>query len=327
MRVLAMSLLPLHRCRARIRVAPAAFVALAACAVFAVPRAAAAQVPADTISADSIFIRAQQLVQSGNAAQGRILVDSVLAARSPDSLSYADALYWRAALAPNNVDAERDYLRITVDYPLSERSADALLQLASIEQLRGDNDAAAAHLHRFLLENPTHPERGRASYELAQILLAQNDMQRGCRELAHAQRAVPDSLVELRNRIAFDAQRCVGVDTTVAVSTSPKAVTRATARSARADRAASAESRSESAEASAGRFTFQVGAFPSRSAADALAAKLRKRGMDARVVPGKLNRVQIGRYATRAAATAAAKKLEARGIHGFVTETPAGSAR
>jgi hypothetical protein len=185
-----------------------------------------------------------------------------------------------------------------------------LLQLASLEHLRGDDDAAAAHLHRFLLENPGHSGRGGASYQLAEILLAKNDRAGGCTELAHAQREVPDSLVELRNRIEFDAQRCVGVDTVSVASARPTAA---------AGR--------EPASTSNGHYTFQVGAFPSLSAADGIAAKLRKRGYDVRVIPGKLNRVQIGRYRTRADAAAAAKRIKAHGIDGFVTTVATGSGR
>jgi TolA-binding protein len=280
------------------------------------PRTARAQTTVDSAAADAVFARAQALVQSGNAGAGRLLVDSVLAVRSPDSLSYAEALFWRASLAPNDVAAERDYQRIVVDYPLSPRSADALLELASLEHLRGDDDAAAEHLHRFLLENPNHAGRGSASYQLAEILLARNDRTRGCTELAHAQRAVPDSLVELRNRIEFDAQRCVGVDTVGVAKAAPA--------SARTSSRASSPSPDNAA---GGGYTFQVGAFPSLKGADALAAKLRKRGYDVRVLPGKLNRVQIGRYKTRTEANAAAKRIKSRGIDGFVTEVSSGSGR
>jgi len=297
------------------RVRRAAVLRLVAIAALAtLPRALHAQAPAPD---DSVFTRAKALVQAGNAAAGRLLVDSVLATRSPDSLSYADALFWRASLAASNVDAARDYGRIIVDYPLSPRSADALLQLAQIEQVQSDNDRAAEHLHRFLLENPDHPERGRASYMLAELLLARNDMPRGCTELAHAQRAVPDSLVELRNRIAFDAQRCVGVDTTNATVGAQPADSAAAPSASPPTRA---RGDSSSGSEPTGGFTVQVGAFPSRTAADALAAKLRKRGYEARVVSGKLNRVQIGSYSTRSAATTEAKRLKGKGISGFVTE-------
>src|SRR5581483_4987237 len=92
---------------------------------------------------DSVFIRARQLVVSGNGAAGRLLVDSVVAVTTPDTPAYGEALYWRAALAASSADAERDYRRLVVEYPLSPRVPDALLQLAQLELARGDKQAAA----------------------------------------------------------------------------------------------------------------------------------------------------------------------------------------
>jgi len=112
--------------------------------------------------ADSVFARARQLVTSGNGAAGRVLIDSVIAATPPDTPEYGDALYWRAALAATSADAERDYRRIVVEYPLSAHSGDALLQLAQLEAARGDRAPATTHLDRFIVENPQHPERARA---------------------------------------------------------------------------------------------------------------------------------------------------------------------
>src|SRR3954470_18908402 len=94
------------------------------------PVVAGAQTPASRpTSAESVFARARTLVVNGNGAAGRLLVDSVVAATEPDTPAYAEALYWRARLAVG-ADAERDYRRILVDFPLSPRSGDALLQLA-----------------------------------------------------------------------------------------------------------------------------------------------------------------------------------------------------
>src|SRR5579885_2931882 len=114
-------------------------------------------------NADAVFARAKQLVVGGNGAAGRVLIDSVLAANAPDTPAYADALYWRAALAATPEDAEQDYRRLIVEYPLSPHTGDALYQLAQIEVARGDRDAAADHLQRFLLENPKAPQRPRAT--------------------------------------------------------------------------------------------------------------------------------------------------------------------
>src|SRR3954463_16174466 len=98
-------------------------IALAAAIVAA--RTAAAQEPTE-----AVFTRARQLVVNGNGAAGRLLIDSVITAMPPDAPAYGDALYWRAALAATNTDAERDYRRVIVEYPLSSHTGDALFALA-----------------------------------------------------------------------------------------------------------------------------------------------------------------------------------------------------
>jgi cell division protein FtsN len=65
----------------------------------------------------------------------------------------------------------------------------------------------------------------------------------------------------------------------------------------------------------------QVGAYPTRDAADALRKSLAGRGIDARVVgAAKPYRVRVGFYDTRAQAEAEAQKLKAKQIAVYVTE-------
>src|SRR4029079_16602359 len=118
----------------------------------------------------------------------RLLVDSMLAATPPGAAEYADALYWRAALASSAASAESDYRRIVVEYPLSPHAGDALLQLANLEVARADRANAGTHLQRLLLENPGRPERGRAGYQLTRVLFEQGDVVRGCIAFGRARR-------------------------------------------------------------------------------------------------------------------------------------------
>ena len=111
---------------------------------------------------DSIFRRARRLVSEGDGAAGRALVDSLLRAAPEGTPAYGDALFWRGALAETAVDAERDYRRVIVEYPLSPYADDALLSLAELEQARGDRAAAYQHLQRFVREHPASPARARA---------------------------------------------------------------------------------------------------------------------------------------------------------------------
>ncbi|HEY9229591.1 MAG TPA: SPOR domain-containing protein [Gemmatimonadaceae bacterium] len=281
---------------------------LAIAVALTAPASADAQTPARPMTpADSVFTRAQQLVRNGNGAAGRLLVDSMVTVTSPDSASYAEALYWRATLAASGGDAEQDYRRIIVEYALSPHAGDALLQLARLEATRGDRAAATTHLERFLLENPRHPERARTGLQLVKLEFDQNETQRGCIVLARTMRDVTDADVELRNQLSFYSPRCAGVDTTRRVATTDSASTKRDSTSA--------------SKAAKGRFTLQITAVTTKAEADRLASRLKARGIDARVVgTAKPFRVRVGRYETRAAATTAAGKLKAQKIDAIVVQ-------
>ena len=260
--------------------------------------------------ADSVFARARQLVVNGNGAAGRLLVDSVIAATDPEAPTYADALYWRAALAATSTDAERDYRRLVVEYPLSGRAGEALFQLAQLEVARGDRAAATTHLDRFLLENPSSDDRGRAGLMLVRLSFDQNDAQHACVTLRRALHDVPATEVELRNQLDYFSPRCAGVDSTRAVPAhQPSGAPAASRDTTPAPRASKA------------RYTLQVAAYQSRDNADALAKRLKARGLDVRVSgTARMFRVRIGHYETQAAAAAAARELRAKKISAFVTE-------
>jgi tetratricopeptide (TPR) repeat protein len=262
---------------------------------------------AQSAPADSAFARARALVSSGSGAAGRVLIDSVIAATDPASPTYADALYWRAVLAANDDDAERDYRRIVVEYALSPRAADALLQLARLETARGDRAAATGHLARFVAENPTHPARAQASAQLTELLFEQNDLPRACSTLRQALAIIPDSAVETRNRLTYYGPRCAALDA------SPAARTPVSGSKAARDSAAHRDS--VVAHAPPARYTLQVAAYQSKAEADRVTERLRARGIDARVVGSKKPfRVRIGRYVTRGNAVAAQRELKAKKI-------------
>ncbi|HEX4681938.1 MAG TPA: SPOR domain-containing protein [Gemmatimonadaceae bacterium] len=277
--------------------------------------AAASLAGAQTNSAaDAVFARAKQLVVGGNGAAGRVLVDSVLAATTPDTPLYADALYWRAALAASPDDAERDYRRLIVEYPLSPKTGEATYQLAQLESARGDRAAAAGHLQRFVLENPKADERPRAYMQLVRMLFEQNDFPRGCSALHDALSQIPRSDVESRNQLEYYSPRCTANDAGPGgrVPLSPPAA---------AAPPNDTSKREAAARGAPAKFTLQIAAYASRTEAETLVRRLKARKLDARVVTsGKLYRVRIGRYPSRAAAAAAQKDLKAKKISAFVTD-------
>lgn len=270
-------------------------------------------------SADAVFARAKQLVVSGNGAAGRVLIDSVLAANTPDTPVYGEALYWRAALAATPEDAERDYRRLIVEYPLSPRTGDAQYQLAQLELARGDRESAAEHLERFLLENPKAAERPRANMQLVRLLFDQKALPRACSALRSALAETPAAAVETRNQLTYYSPRCAANDVGGGgrVPLGPPA-TPPIARGSPARDTAREAPRSAKA---VGKYTLQIAAYTSRSDAEALAKRLKARKLDARVVPSeKLYRVRVGRYATREEAVAEQKALKAKKISSFVSD-------
>ena len=313
----------------------------------------------DSAVTDTMFLRARRLVADGNGAAGRALADSLLTAATPGTLRYAEALFWRASVAPTAAAAERDYRMLSIEYPLSPRAEDALLRLAQLELARGDRALALKHLERLTLEHPASASRARASYWRSRVLFEDGNAPRACAALADARTHLAVGDVELRNQVEFQSRRCVGVDTTVvAVTPTPPAAFPATPPAGRTTTAASPvpstttqpaggtpapvtttppatrptvpPATSTPARAPATRpatpplpFTVQVAAFPGRAQADQFRDRLIARGIEARTVPaGKVFRVRIGRYATRAAASTAAQDLKARKIasDAFVTE-------
>ena len=181
--------------------------------------AADAQAPVRTI--DPVFVRAQQLVSDGNGAAGRAVIDSVIAANSPTSRIFPQALYWRASLAASAADAESDYKHIVVDYPLAPEAEDALLRLAQLELARGDRDGALAHLQRIPRDYPRSKSLARSSYWTARVYFEKNDLANACAANAAALAQLGADEVELQNQLQYQGQRCVAFNASRAVQQAP----------------------------------------------------------------------------------------------------------
>jgi cell division septation protein DedD len=161
---------------------------------------------------DSIFRRARRLVSEGDGAAGRAIVDSMLRAATEGTPAHGNALFWRGALAETAADAERDYRRVIVEYPVSPYADDALLSLAELEQARGDRTSAFQHLQRFVREHPLGPARARAGLAAARLAFEQRDVTRGCAMIADARLSAGGD-VELRNQIDYHGARCPAIAT------------------------------------------------------------------------------------------------------------------
>jgi cell division septation protein DedD len=329
---------------------------------------------AQTSSDSAAYKQAQTLVNDGNATAGRAIVDSLIARSTPGSNAYAEGLYWRAVLSATAADAEMDYRRIIVDYPLSPRVEDVLLRLAQLELARADYDGALQHLNRLTLEHPGSATRARAGYWTARVLFEKKDVPRACAANADALARTSDGDTELRNQISYLNQRCVGAAIATATPTSPPAVTPAgppavapttpppvaglpvatandstvpkkppmqipaapmdgkptmivggvkttTTTSSSSSKSVPAKPVSQDESSGSGEYSVQVAAYNVKSQAQAMAARLKKNGYEARVSGTAAPfRVRIGHYATQAQATAVMRSLKAKQINGFVVK-------
>lgn len=305
---------------------------------------------------DSLFRRARRLVSEGNGAAGRALVDTLLGREQEGRPGYGDALYWRGALAETAADAERDYRRVIVEYPLSAYADDALLAMAELEQARGDRAAALQHLQRFVREHPVSTARGTAAFAGARLAFELGDSRAACALITDARSSIASSEVELRNQVDYYATRCPssGAPTPVlsgsdgkptprdsihAVPTrTPSSPTRRPKASVTMTPPAKIETvrpipaadvtpsldtvptRAPADKKSKVMFTVQVAAYTTLAEATALVARLEKKGVHAHVSGvAKPYRVHLTLHPTRQAALDEAAALKAQSIVGFVT--------
>lgn len=281
--------------------------------------------------------RARGLIERGDGAEARTVLDSLVSAAPLASLDLAEALYWRAVLAERISDAERDWKRLVIEAPLSPRTPDALLRLGELDMLRGHPADARPYFERVVREFPDSTRIARGTIWLVRSYFDERDLPRGCRTLS----TLPPTQVpegELRLQADELRRRCTSVVTSAGTGGSaanmpvPPAATSAAANTATnaappaVPPAAPAESTANKAPAKAaakesGRFSVQLAAFGTRKEADASVAGLKRRGIDARVDgTSKPFRVRVGRYETRAEATAALARLKKAGQTGFVAE-------
>ena len=306
------------------------------------------------VSPEPVFLRAQEMVSDGNAAAGRAIVDSIVNATTLTSPRYPEALFWRASLAANASDAERDYRHIVVDFPLAPRAEEALLRLAQLQLSRGDRDGALAHLRRIGSDYPGGRAQARAGYWTARVLFEKNDIAAACVANAGALALASPAEIELRNQIQYLSQRCptqtattqpaapptlrpppTASDSKPTVLPAPSVPSASAGKTdpivpppvmvekpvAKVEKPVTPRIPAERpAASSSGGWSVQVAAYNTRAEGEKFAATLEAKGYDARV-DGTVKpfRVKIGRYSTAAEANAALAKIKAKRMDGFVT--------
>lgn len=314
-------------------------IAAAAALLSANGTSARAQDSAAAITVDSVLVvvrRAQRLVNEGNGAEGRALLDTLLERTEPRSAAEAEGLYWRATLAESWEIAQRDYLRLMLEHERAPRAADAMLRLAQGEVARGDREAALRFLERLTREAPESGARAEAGLWHGRLLIERGARAEGCAMLRSTRGRVRAGALELENQYDYLLRGCSSESSAAATppatppptpptpaaptppATTPPPVANAPAPSAPA--AAPATS------TGATTWSVQVGAFGTKTEADGFAAELRTLGFQARVDGTSAPfRVRFGRYATREEAQRAMQDYKARArADAFLTQVPRG---
>jgi len=317
---------------------------------------AAANAPVVPQPSDSLLLRAEQMVGEGHGAAGRALVDSVLAATQPGTPQYAEVLFAKASMAATAFETERDFRRVTVEYPSSPRADDALLRLAQYELARGDKEEARKHLMLLDRDRPPGSSSPRANLSVARAWFELDDAAHACAALTAAHSTTPSTQVEFLHQLDYASQPCANLPTTTVATAKPptpapvapppapvtptpapvaptpaptsapvSVPTPATTGVPAATKPVSVPAPTKTVakpSTSGGAYTVQVAAYDTQGAAEALASKLRDRGYDVRVWGSAAPfRVRIGHYPTRSAAEKQLSALQAKQMSGFVTSS------
>ena len=298
-------------------------------------------------SDSAVYRRAQQMITNGNAAGARALVDSVVGAAREGTPMFVDAIYWQAVFSDSPEATRKGYLRVIVEFASSPRAELSMLRLAQLELSRGGKVSARRHLERLALEHPEGATRAQGAYLLGRALLDDGMVARGCASLAEAKQRARAGEVELQNQISYGLRACgtaqlaadsVRQDSLRADSIRTDAIRVA---AAQADSLAKRRAPRPAAKAVApvpkpvlpapvtaptavpattGRWTVQVAVYQVRSDADKLMARLKARGLDARVTEDRPFRVRVGWYATHAEAAETVEKLRSQQVTAIVME-------
>jgi len=287
---------------------------------------------------DSIVVRVQRLVSSGNRAGARALADSAVAARPEGTPAHGEALFARAFASSSAAEAERDYLRVSVEYSLSARAEEATMMVAQLKLARSDRIGARRNFERLVREHPNGVLTAKAAFWAGRLAVEDGDLVRGCASLGRARERAPRDDVELANQIEYYAQRCTA--SALARSLPPDSVPEAApapappapvpatpppARTPPPRRDSVVPPRApatDTARAGPGKtYSLQVAAFNKQRDAVALSDVLKQRGFPVRVWGTKAPfRVRVGRYPTREDAEAALVRMKAARVNGIVVE-------
>jgi hypothetical protein len=248
---------------------------------------------------------AVSLAQAGRADSARAVVRRLLATLAPQDTIYPEALYVQGGmLASDPRSAATSLQRVVVEYGRSSWADDALLRLAQLYEAQNDPASAIQSVERLRRDYADSPHLPRAEFVGARSAFDLRDETRGCAYVRDALAGAGDD-IELKNQVAFYAERCQAPSPSVA-STSTSVDTQAH-------------------RGGGSRFAVQVLMGKSGPQIDDMLGRLKTMGFSAHVVRDSSGymKVRVGPYATRDAAQRAQGQLKTRfGGQPFLVEEP-----
>ncbi len=294
---------------------------------------------------DARLMSAVRQAQEGQADSARAALRALLAATPPADSLYAQILYAMALAAADVAEREHDLQRVTIEYPLSSWTDDALLLLAESDYAGGNLPGTARYLDRIPRDFPASPLLPQVAFWAARTYFDMRNTTEACRWVAAGLNR-PDIDAETRNQLAFQAQRCGPTVASLAnspVSGPPVSAPPAPAASAgdstpaappvarpappppaRAPPAAADTATpvtrpptkpavTPPAPSAAGRYRVQLAAAGSQKEADGIVSGLAAAGITVDVTHEKgYYKVRTGHYRTRAEAQTEANRLRSR---------------
>lgn len=267
----------------------------------------------------SLLNRADSLLIAGQYEQARaILADwdrTNPASATTEPAQRARAIYLTARLTTDAAQAQNHYLTVALSYPTSREAPDALLRVGQSFLATGDAARAVGYLERLINDYPAASVRPLGFLWLTRAQIAAGKASSACTTATTALKPGTSITGELASLIATEQRNaCTNAQPD---SQKPNAQPPAPERSQPAPDRRTADNSND------GRFAIQIAAFRELRSANAIAAQLRRKGHDSRVVfveGSSLARVRIGRFRTRADALNEVRRLKAENVDGIVVD-------
>lgn len=237
-----------------------------------------------------------RLAQDGRADSARSELTQFLTTLTPGDTLLPEALYTAALVAATDEERRLTLRRVMIEHSRSSWADDAILLLGQLEYASANPGGTVTQITRLLEDYPLSPLRATAAFWGARAAADLRQGELACRWAAEGLEAAGRD-VELVNQLRFQQQRCEAL-----VAAGPD-----TSR-ARPDTARAAPPPAPPARQTG--FFVQVAALPTREAADAAAAPLRRMNYATVIVPeGGLHKVRAGPFPNRADAAAALARI------------------